>query len=381
MAKKRNKDLNVPTLRFPEFDKEWENTSLSTIGDFIGGGTPSSKNEAYWNGVIPWISSSDISENNIYEIKKNRFITNEAVNNSATKICPALSILIVSRVGVGKVALSQTEICTSQDFTNITNIKGDEVFFAYLVSKLMKRLSSNTQGTSIKGITSSEIKSQQIRFPKEIEEQKKIAKILTLLDIRIKTQNKIIEELKLLKSTLCEMLYSRFEENYETETCIGDLIEYLQPNKFLVLGNEYSKDQKLIPVLTANKSFILGYTEDTEGICSIGDCIIFDDFTMDMKFVNFPFKVKSSAIKILKPKPSSNIRFLYYYLKYLNLNSSGHKRHYISEIEPLKLKLPNITKQLKISKTMKAVDDKIAVENDILINHSKQKDYFLRNLF
>lgn len=177
------------------------------------------------------------------------------------------------------------------------------------------------------------------------------------------------------------MLYSKLKKNYESESYIRDLIDYMQPNKFLVSSTEYSKDHRLIPVLTANKSFILGYTEDIEGICSIGECIIFDDFTMDMKFVEFPFKVKSSAIKILKPKFGSNIRFLYYYLKYLNLNSSEHKRHYISEIESLKLKLPNINEQQKISNILKVMDNKIFIETDVLINYSKQKDYLLDNLF
>ena len=191
----------------------------------------------------------------------------------------------------------------------------------------------------------------------------------------------LIKDYNSFESTLCDKIYSGFEENYEFETSIGDLIDYIQPNRFIVSINEYSNDNTLIPVLTANKSFILGYTEDTEGICSIGECVIFDDFTMDMKFVNFPFKVKSSAIKILKPKPGSNIRFLYDYLKFLKLNSGEHKRHYISEIEPKTLKLPNIILQNKVSNLMRSHDSKILIEENILSYLMMLKEYLLKKIF
>ena len=213
------KVLNVPNLRFPEFQGEWEVESIKDVADFMGGGTPSSSNESFWQGTIPWVSSSDIVENDIKNISISRYITEEAIAHSATKLCPAPSILIVSRVGVGKIALSKKAICTSQDFCNLINIKVDPIFLTYCLSQIMKRKSMEVQGTSIKGITTSEIQKISINIP-SLQEQKKIGKILSLLDERIATQNKIIEDLKKLKSAIIEEHYRQTEKN---EVCVADL--------------------------------------------------------------------------------------------------------------------------------------------------------------
>ncbi|WP_283139983.1 restriction endonuclease subunit S [Bacteroides congonensis] len=208
MANNSNKNkCNVPHLRFPEFSGEWDSFKLVELGKFIGGGTPSSSNLSFWTGSIPWISSSDIKEDNINNISISRYITEDAIEKSATKYCPAPVILIVSRVGVGKVALSHTSLCTSQDFCNIIEIKCHPVFLSYNLLRTMKRKSREVQGTSIKGITSDELQKIRVFIPKNKDEQNKISNLLTLLDERIATQNKIIEDLKKLKSAICEKLF------------------------------------------------------------------------------------------------------------------------------------------------------------------------------
>ena len=209
MANNNNKDkCNVPHLRFPEFRGEWDSFKLVELGKFIGGGTPSSSNLSFWTGSIPWISSSDIKENNINNISISRYITEEAIEKSATKYCPAPVILIVSRVGVGKVALSHTSLCTSQDFCNIIEIKCHPVFLSYNLLRTMKRKSREVQGTSIKGITSDELQKIRVFIPKNKDEQNKISNFLTLLDERIATQNKIIEKLQSLIKGLSQQLLS-----------------------------------------------------------------------------------------------------------------------------------------------------------------------------
>ena len=203
-----NKILNVPHLRFPEFTGEWESFKLTELGKFIGGGTPSSSNLSFWAGSIPWISSSDIKEDSINNISISRYITEEAIEKSTTKYCPAPVILIVSRVGVGKVALSYTSLCTSQDFCNIIDIKCHPVFLSYNLLRTMKRKSREVQGTSIKGITSDELQKIRVFIPKNKDEQNKISNLLTLLDERIATQNKIIEKLQSLIKGLSQQLLS-----------------------------------------------------------------------------------------------------------------------------------------------------------------------------
>ena len=110
----RFKDDNDNGNAYPD----WEVKKLGELGKFIGGGTPSKSILNYWQGNIPWISSSDISGNDIHHIKITRFINDLSVKESATKLIPKNSVLFISRVGVGKLAINKKDLCTSQDFTN-----------------------------------------------------------------------------------------------------------------------------------------------------------------------------------------------------------------------------------------------------------------------
>ena len=182
-------------------NENWRSSRLSELCEFQGGGTPSTKVPSFWCGNIPWVSSADIGEN-IWEIKKQRFITNDAVLKSATKINKKGSILVVTRVGVGKIAIADENICTSQDFTNLFTKEIDVVFLTYLLKKRISVLSSQTQGTSIKGITTKELKDLQIKYPSK-RTQEKIAYFMKAIDERIETQNKIIKEHNSYIFSLC----------------------------------------------------------------------------------------------------------------------------------------------------------------------------------
>jgi type I restriction enzyme S subunit len=156
-------------IRFKQDDgkafPDWEEKSLGSLGNFIGGGTPDSNKREYWNGTIPWISSSDIEDDSIHKISITRFINEKAIKESATKVVPVGSILIVSRVGVGKLAISNKSLCTSQDFSNFTPTKGNVYFLAYALNSNKNKLLSLSQGTSIKGFTIDDINLFKINIP------------------------------------------------------------------------------------------------------------------------------------------------------------------------------------------------------------------------
>lgn len=176
-------------------------------------------------------------------------------------------------------------------------------------------------------------------------------------------------------------MFASLKDDY-TESCeINQLLTYEQPTAYIVANDEYSMDATLIPVLTANKSFVLGYTNEDFGIYQKGNCIIFDDFTMDAKYVSFPFKVKSSVIKILTAKPNLNLRFMFEYLLYLELKSEEHKRHYISEIASLVIELPSKEKQGKIALLMTSLDNKLALEENARARFEDEKQYLLSQMF
>jgi len=121
---------------------------------------------------------------------------------------------------------------------------------------------------------------------------------------------------------------------------LGEVLDYEQPTKYIVESTDY-KDGYDTPVLTAGKSFILGYTNETKGIYDNLPVIIFDDFTTDNKFVDFKFKVKSSAMKILRPKNELiSLKFVFLAMRGLKFDAKRHKRYYLSAYQNLKIPMP-----------------------------------------
>src|SRR5699024_10855384 len=109
-----NKIKNVPKLRFPEFKGEWGSIELGNIAEnYTGGGTPSTKVKEYWEGNIPWIQSSDLKIDDVKNVEFHKYINSVAIENSSAKLIPENSIAIVTRVGVGKLALIRDEFSTS----------------------------------------------------------------------------------------------------------------------------------------------------------------------------------------------------------------------------------------------------------------------------
>ena len=128
---------------------------------------------------------------------------------------------------------------------------------------------------------------------------------------------------------------------------LEDIVDYEQPQAYIVHSTDYSDSYK-IPVLTAGKSFVIGYTNEQDGICNNIPVIIFDDFTTDSKYVDFPFKVKSSAMKILHVKDGINIKYVAYFMSITRLIGDTHKRYWISEYSKVTIPLPPKAEQDRI---------------------------------
>ena len=132
---------------------------------------------------------------------------------------------------------------------------------------------------------------------------------------------------------------------------LEDIVDYEQPQAYIVGSTNYSEDYS-IPVLTAGKSFIIGYTNEIDGICDNLPVIIFDDFTTDSRFVDFPFKVKSSAMKILRVKKGIDIQYVGFYMSITRLVGDTHKRYWISEYSKLPIPIPPKAEQERIVQTV-----------------------------
>ena len=186
--------------------EDWDMVKLSSVcKKIIGGGTPTTQTTSYWEGNIPWISSYDINKNGKICVRK--FITNEAVIKSATNIIPKGSIIVVTRVGLGKVALSDFSLCTSQDFQSIITNKELIInkYLKYYISNQINKIIKNSQGSTIKGITKEQIYNMFLMLP-ALKEQEKIAEILSAWDDGIETLEKLIEQKKIFHKALMKNL-------------------------------------------------------------------------------------------------------------------------------------------------------------------------------
>ena len=175
---------HIPEIRFKGFTDAWEQRKLDDIAKIkTGGGTPKTANPEYWSGNIPWIQSSDLVEGDIAHVNINKFINNNALKNSAAKLISRDSIALVTRVGVGKVAVINQDFTTSQDFLSMSDFdRSDIKFLAYQLYRLMQENAKVLQGTSIKGITKTELIEQSISIPSSGQEQHLISNVLSKID-------------------------------------------------------------------------------------------------------------------------------------------------------------------------------------------------------
>jgi type I restriction enzyme S subunit len=191
--------------RLPGFSGKWKTFTVGERGYFISGGTPSKSMSAWWNGSIPWISSSDLSENSINKLSINRYITDDAIKGSATQLCPVNSILIVSRVGVGKVAVAPCKLCTSQDFSNLVVECDNPYFLAFRLCSEMQIISKRAQGTSIKGVTIDDISAIEVMLPK-IDEQNAVVSTLSDMGSEIDVLEQKLAKYRQIKQGMMQQL-------------------------------------------------------------------------------------------------------------------------------------------------------------------------------
>ena len=262
--------------------------------------------------------------------------------------------------------------------------KNDLIYLDYLLTfyqslrgKFQLNLASPGGAGRNKTLGQKEFSQSLIPLP-TIYEQKKIVEILSAWDRAIELKEKLIKVRNEFKRGLMQKLLTgqiRFfglSDEWDEKKII-DIIDYEQPNGFIT-KNIVNLDKALTPVLTANKSFILGSTLDDNGIYTETPVIIFDDFTINNKYVDFPFKVRSSAIKILKPKNNTiNIKFVYELMQFIKFPLGDHKRYYISEYQHIKIKIPTHIEQVKIVEVSNRLDSELNLLNTELNQLKEQK--------
>ncbi len=194
-------------MRFKEFTGEWEEKTLEDIAEIIGGGTPDTTIDEYWNGDIQWFTPSEIKSN--YASKSERTITKLGLSKSSAKLLPIGTILLTTRATIGEVAIATEECTTNQGFQSlVVNKIVNNIFIANWIKQNKIEFIRRANGSTFTEISKSEMEKIRIMLPCLLE-QNKIATFLSLLDQRIETQNKIIEKYESLIKEINDSLFSR----------------------------------------------------------------------------------------------------------------------------------------------------------------------------
>ena len=242
-----------PKYRFDKFNENWIIVKLSDIAcHYKTGGTPSTKDPTFWGGAIPWIQSSDIQKDRLFGVIPQKFISEEGLQNSTAKLIPKNSIAIVTRVGVGKLAIIDQDYATSQDFLSLSDFGGDIQFIVYSIYRMLQKESTQLQGTSIKGITKEDLLLKKISLP-EIEEQSAIGSLFRTLDNLLSSYKDNLANYQSLKATMLSKMFPKAGQNVPEIRLDGFEGEWEIKRADEIFKSVSEKNKAFLPVLSASQ--------------------------------------------------------------------------------------------------------------------------------
>lgn len=200
---------------------EWKEVTLSEIGTIVGGATPSTKNTSFYDGNIPWLTPKDLSVNsNKFIFRGERNITEAGFNSCSCKMLPKGSVLFSSRAPIGYVAIAANDMCTNQGFKSvIPNEETDSEFLYYLLKYNKDNIASQGSGTTFAEVSGKTMKEIEVMVPKETDDQRRIASILSSLDRKIELNNKINADLE----EMAQAIFKNWLSECTDEVTIGEL--------------------------------------------------------------------------------------------------------------------------------------------------------------
>lgn len=360
----------------------------TTIGDIFIHNTGKALNAANNDGVLmDYITTSNLYWDKFdLTVVKQMLFTDTEIEKCTVKYG---DLLVCEGGDIGRAAIwtydydvrIQNHIHRLRGFCNISH---RFYYYIFLLYKMLNLIGG--KGVAIQGLSSNDLHKLVIPLP-PIKEQCRIVSIIeswfSVID-RVEQEKKdLCNAIKQIKSKILDLaihgklvsqdpndepaieLLRRINPSFKScdnahyknlpsgwSICrLEDIVDYEQPQAYIVDSTDYSEDYPT-PVLTAGKSFIIGYTNETDGICDNLPVIIFDDFTTDSRFVDFPFKIKSSAMKILRVKKEIDIRYVGFYMSITRLVGDTHKRYWISEYSKLPILIPPKAEQERIVQTV-----------------------------
>lgn len=390
------KVLNVPALRFPEFSGEWKSKFINDLASVVGGGTPDTSVKSFWDGNIQWFTPSEIGKNK-YVDSSLRTITEEGLNNSSAKLLPPHTILLSSRATVGECSLSLKECATNQGFQSLIAQSCDTNFLYYLIQTKKKDLIRKACGSTFLEISANEVRKIQVKIPYD-NEQKKIADFLSLIDERIFTQNKIIEDLKKLKSAISKQVFAQepngwsrldtlFSKGKAGGTPTSTNKEYYNGEIPFLSINDITKQGKYVRY-TENHLSQSGLENSSAWVVPKYSLIMSMYASVGLVTINEIPITTSQAMFAMQLKDKDLLDYLYYYLSYFKYRhihkylETGTQSNINADIvRGIMIPTYGDSRNMEIASTLQSIDMKIDNELSILKLFNRQKNYLLSQMF
>ena len=363
-------------MRFPEFSGEWNKYTINDLATVVGGGTPDTTVKSYWGGDIQWFTPSEIGKNKYVDFSK-RTITRDGLDNSSAKLLPLHTILLSSRATVGECSIASNECTTNQGFQSLIAKQCNIDFLYYLIQTKKKDLIRNACGSTFLEISANEIRKIKVAVPVQ-NEQEQIAKLLSLIDERIATQNKIIEKYESLIKGIAQHCIKA--TSGITYVKLGDICQITTGK----LDANAQVDNGIYPFFTcAEQPFkIDNFAFDTEALLISGN-------GANLGYINY-YKGKFNAYQrtYVLDLFSENIQYIKWALKVLlpkriAIEKSSSNTPYIvlSTLTDLRLPIPNKSNQCHIAKLMQSLERKLSSQIALNGSYNKLKQYLLRQMF
>ena len=374
-----NKVLNVPHLRFPEFSGEWNKYTINDLATVVGGGTPDTTVKSYWGGDIQWFTPSEIGKNKYVDFSK-RTITRDGLDNSSAKLLPLHTILLSSRATVGECSIASNECTTNQGFQSLIAKQCNIDFLYYLIQTKKKDLIRNACGSTFLEISANEIRKIKVAVPVQ-NEQEQIAKLLSLIDERIATQNKIIEDLKKLKSAITDLLFHSIADAHTIR--LGKIAHITNGAGDVQDANtEHQEDWYPFFDRSEELKWFPTYSFDKEAVIYAGEGQSFYP-----QYYNGKFALHQRCYAITDFASCIIPKYCYHFMNTLN---SYFVRNSVGSTVPslrmdifqkVEIRLPPIPKQQHICKIIDAFYTKLEVEQRGISILQELKQFLLSQMF
>ena len=366
-------------MRFPEFSGEWVTKSINDLAVVIGGGTPDTTVKSYWDGEIQWFTPSEIGKNK-YVDSSLRTITEVGLNNSSAKLLPPNTILLSSRATIGECSLSLRECATNQGFQCLVSKKCNVDFLYYLIQTKKKDLIRKSCGSTFLEISANEVRKIQVSVPSDVEQQK-IAELLSLIDERIATQNKIIEDLKKLKSAITDLLFHSIADAHTIR--LGEIAHITNGAGDVQDANtEHQEDWYPFFDRSEELKWFPTYSFDKEAVIYAGEGQSFYP-----RYYNGKFALHQRCYAITDFASCIIPKYCYHFMNTLN---SYFVRNSVGSTVPslrmdifqkVEIRLPPIPKQQHICKIIDAFYTKLEVEQRGISILQELKQFLLSQMF